>query len=139
MSLSEVLLFTFFDNFMGMLVVPIQGRIAVVVIKIFGNYPLIWVMVCAILGSISATIINWFFGRFAASAFNLKYQGEGWLQRFFGACRKYWYVMMTFSAVPFIGPLLVGLSGVSRIKPSQLLIGAMASNLAYYIILFVMV
>lgn len=134
MNLREALVFTFCDNFVGMLIIPIQGRIAIIAIKIFDNYPLFWVGTCAVLGSVLAAIVNWYFGRFVALAFKLKSEGENKIHRFFGLCRRYWYVNIFFASIPFLGPLLNGLAGVAQIKKSYVLTGAVISNVIFYTI-----
>lgn len=136
MNLQEAALHTIMDNFIGMLMIPIQGRTAVYVIRIFESYPFLIIALCAIVGSLIATFANWYLGRFIASAFSLKAEGEKRIHRFFNKCRKYWYLNVFLAAIPFLGPLLNGLAGIAKIEKKYVLLGAVISNGVYYGLFF---
>ena len=133
MPLTEALLYILLDTMMGMLVIPIQGSTAVAAIKVFGGYPVLYVIGAAVVGSSLATLLNWGIGWCCWKAFSLTPQTNN--TRYPTLVRyalRYGHPLLLLLAIPLLGSLIAAISGALKFKLRMVVILALLSSAVYY-------
>lgn len=138
MDFAELMSFAAADGFMASLLLPLQTQIVITAVKIFGGYPILWIVLVATLGSSLGSMVNWFIGRLIAYGFKLRTDGTDLTSKWakvtlFLQTKGTWLALGV--GVPFIGAPLTVFMGAASVSIKKLIAWFVVGHLLSYLFL----
>ena len=134
MTPIDAYIFLFIDSILASLALVSNTEMAYVVMKLFGSYNLLYMVVIAVIGNVIGSCLNYIFGYIAheAKRQTKRYQDSQKLKDLASFANKYLIYLAIFSFVPIWGVIITLAAGFLCLSVRRFMLLVLVGRVLYY-------